>query len=208
LTGANIASGGYIVQTDVNVGAALASGIDLQLEYKHDLPPGFGAIDFELSGVWEQHNENTPQPGAHTYDCAGLFGFTCQTINPRWHHIFRTTWKTPWNVSASATWRYIGAVLQDNNSGDPTLRFSTSNNVTGTVGPDLFNARIPSYSYLDLEATWKINNNFTIRGGINNVLDKDPPVVDSLIVAGGQANTYDIYDLFGRQLFVAFTAKF
>jgi hypothetical protein len=40
------------------------------------------------------------------------------------------------------------------------------------------------------------------------VLDKDPPVVDTLIVANGAANTYSIYDLFGRQLFVAFTAKF
>jgi hypothetical protein len=35
-----------------------------------------------------------------------------------------------------------------------------------------------------------------------------PPLVDSLIVAGGQANTYDIYDLFGRQVFVALTARF
>jgi outer membrane receptor protein involved in Fe transport len=47
-----------------------------------------------------------------------------------------------------------------------------------------------------------------IRAGANNVLDTAPPVILNPIVAGGAANTYDIYDIFGRQLFAAFTAKF
>jgi outer membrane receptor protein involved in Fe transport len=208
LTGANIASGGYIVQTDLNIGAALASGVDLQVEYKYALRDGWGDLNFELNGTFEQHNKVRPQPGAHTYDCAGLFGFTCQTINPHWRHVFRTTWDTPWNVSASATWRFIGPVSQDNNSSDPTLRYSTSHNVTDSVGYDYFNARIGAYNYLDLEATWHPADWLALRAGVNNALDKDPPLIDSLIVAGGQANTYDVYDLFGRQLFIAFTAKF
>jgi len=141
-------------------------------------------------------------PGAHTYDFAGLFGFTCQTINPKWHHIFRTTWRTPWDFSVAATWRYIGAVSQDNNSGDPTLHFATYGSY------DYYNARIPAYSYLDLAVTWHPVSNVTVRAGLNNLTDKDPPVISTDIVSGGAANTYDAYDLFGRQLFVAFTAKF
>ena len=47
-----------------------------------------------------------------------------------------------------------------------------------------------------------------MRVGANNVLDKDPPIVTTEIVGGGAANTYSIYDMFGRQLFAAFTAKF
>jgi iron complex outermembrane recepter protein len=203
LTGASIASGGYFIQTDVNIGALLVSGIDLQLNYKWDLPPAFGALEFNLNGAYLQHMTSTPYVGAHTYDCAGLFGFVCQTINPRWHHLFRTTWQTPWNVAASATWRYIGSVAQDNNSNDPTLHFSSPNGVY-----DDFNSKVPSFSYLDLEATWNVNKVLQIRAGANNVLDKDPPIIDNNIVGGGQANTYSTYDLFGRQLFVAFTAKF
>ena len=42
-----------------------------------------------------------------------------------------------------------------------------------------------------------------IRGGINNLLDKDPPVVTSEIVSGGAANTYATYDLMGRQMYLA-----
>jgi outer membrane receptor protein involved in Fe transport len=103
---------------------------------------------------------------------------------------------------ASLTWRYIGSVSEDNNSGDPTLHFATFG------GFDFYNATIPSFSYLDLEATWNVNSVLQIRAGANNILDKDPPVIDSGIVSGGAANTYSIYDMFGRQLFVAFTAKF
>jgi len=202
LTGNSTTSGGYVVQKNYNLGTAINSGIDAQLNYRLDLPPGFGGISFALNGSYLLHNETAPLPGAHTYDCAGLFGITCQTVNPRWHHLFRTTWETPWNVAASLTWRYIGAVSQDNNSGDPTLHFST----WGAY--DFYNARIPSYNYLDLEATWNINKILQIRAGANNILDKDPPVLNSELVSGGAANTYSLYDMFGRQLFLAFTAKF
>jgi iron complex outermembrane receptor protein len=207
LNGANLSTGGYIVQTNVNVGAALVAGVDVQLNYKFELPRNFGALLFDLNGSYLEHNETTPQPGAHTYDCAGYFGVTCETVNPRWHHILRATWKTPWDVSASATWRYIGPVSQDTNSPDPSLHFN-ANSTTGASSYDLFNARIPSYSYLDLEANWRVNNVLTLRAGVNNVLDKDPPLIDSFIVPGGEANTIDVYDMFGRQLFLAFTARF
>ena len=47
-----------------------------------------------------------------------------------------------------------------------------------------------------------------MRAGINNALDKDPPLLNVAIVPGGEANTIDVYDMFGRQLFVSFSAKF
>ena len=203
LQGANLATGGYITQTNVNIGAVLVSGIDLQLGYVQDLPSGFGNLQFEANGNWLQHQISTPLPGAGSYDCAGLFGFTCQTVNPRWHHIFRTTWNTAWDVSASATWRYIGGVKQDADTGNPLL-------ANPNYYYDAYNPKIPSYSYLDLEAAWHPTKILTIRAGVNNLLDKDPPllVAQTGNVQGGGANTADGYDVLGRQLFVAFTAKF
>lgn len=201
LTGATIAGGGYIVQTNVNIGAALVSGIDLQLSYKWDLPPGFGNLAWDMNGAYLQHMTSTPYVGAHTYDCAGLFGYTCQTVNPRWHHIFRTTWNTPWNASFSTTWRYIGKVTEDNNTGDPTLQ-------NATYGAyDYVNGSIKSYSYLDLQATYNVYKGVQLRAGVNNVLDKDPPIINDYIAPGG-STTYPTYDEFGRVLYVAFTAKF
>jgi iron complex outermembrane recepter protein len=198
----SIAGGGYVVQSNLNVGAALVSGVDVQLSYNYALPRGFGSIAFDLNGAYLQHFETTPTPGAHTYDCAGYYGLTCQTVNPRWHHLFRTTWKTPWDVSASLTWRFIGPVSEDTNSPDPTLHLSNNN-----YNYDLVNGHIPAYNYFDLEASWQVARILTIRAGINNALDKDPPLINTTAVPGGEANTIDVYDMFGRQLFVAFTAK-
>ncbi len=202
LVGSNIASGGYIKQTSINIGAALVSGIDLQAGYKLDLPPTFGALAFSMNGAYLVKVATTPLPGAHTYDCAGLFGSTCQTINPRWHHIFRTSWLTPWDVTTSLTWRYIGAVKFDNNDSDPTLHFAEFG------AYNYYNAHLPSVSYLDLAATWNVLKSLEIRAGVNNLLDKDPPLATFEITSGGAANAYSTYDQLGRQLFVAFTAKF
>ena len=202
LNGANIASGGYIVQTNLNVGGALVEGVDIQANYKLPLN-GLGSLVFSLAGTVNRSNSTTPFPGAHTYNCAGLFGASCQTVNPRWRHNLRTSWVTPWwDTELFVNWRYMDAVLLDNNSADPTLHFSEF----GVY--DAYNRRIPSYSYFDVGFTWRIFKELEVHGGINNVLDKDPPLISNELVAGGAANTYETYDTLGRQLFIAFTARF
>jgi outer membrane receptor for ferrienterochelin and colicin len=123
-------------------------------------------------------------------------------VNPRWRHNLRTSWQTARDIELSLNWRYLGAVSLDNNSSQPTL------NGAAFGAPNLFNARIPAYSYFDLAATWKLNETLEFRAGVNNLLDKDPPIVTSEIVAGGAANTYETYDTLGRQIFVGMTAKF
>jgi outer membrane receptor protein involved in Fe transport len=45
-----------------------------------------------------------------------------------------------------------------------------------------------------------------IRLGVNNVFDRDPPLLPAEITNQTQNNTYPTYDTLGRQLFVAFTA--
>ena len=72
--------------------------------------------------------------------------------------------------------------------------------------------RIPTISYLDLRAsyTW---NKITVRAGVNNVLDKDPPLLDTIDSGGNsifaESNTYSsLYDVSGRFLFVNLTVDF
>ena len=209
LVGNAVATGGYITQTNVNIGKGKVSGIDLQLNYKLNLPMALGTLAFAMNGAYLQNSIATPLPGQPSYDCVGLFGLTCQTINPRWHHIFRTAWATPWDVTAALTWRYVGSVKLDNNTLQPGLSGTAfGTNPDGSPVLDLFNARIPSYSYLDLAATWNIpNTHMELRGGVNNILDKDPPLITLTLQPGG-ANTYGSYDAVGRQLFIAFTGKF
>jgi hypothetical protein len=141
----------------VNPRAASVSGIDLQAGYKLNLSAPRGSLAFTMNGAYLLKTTTTPLPGAHTYDCAGLFGATCQTINPRWHHIFRTTWLTPWDVTASLSWRYIGRVGLDNNDSDPTLHYASFG------AYDYFSSHLPSISYLGLGATWNVWKSLELR---------------------------------------------
>jgi outer membrane receptor protein involved in Fe transport len=64
-------------------------------------------------------------------------------------------------------------------------------------------------SYIDLSAMYSVTDGISIRAGVNNVLDKDPPLTTASYVGGaGSANAFPSYDLVGRQAFIGFTAKF
>jgi iron complex outermembrane recepter protein len=206
LTGSTVAGGGYILQKEYNLGVSIVSGIDLLANYRWEIPKGWGYLVTALNGSWLQHTTTTPYPGAATFDCAGLYGATCGvgSVNPRWRSNLRIGWETPWHVLFSAQWRFIGPTSFDNNSTNPLL----ANLEEGAYDP--YNARIPGYSYLDLAAIWHLKDHLELRAGVNNLFDKDPPLIPSYDISGtgGAPNSFPTFDLLGRQFFAAFTAKF
>jgi outer membrane receptor protein involved in Fe transport len=206
LSGSGVAGGGYILQNDVNTGAALVSGIDLQVNQRWLLPAAWGMISTNLVGSWLQHNASTPYEGAPSYDCAGLFGNTCLngSVNPTWRHTLRVTWETAANLQLSVQWRFIGRTSFDNNSTQTLLQYQEE----GFFDPVV--SRIPNYSYLDLAAVWAATRHLQLRAGINNLLDKDPPFLPAADVSptAGTFNTYPTYDLLGRMIFLALRVTF
>jgi iron complex outermembrane recepter protein len=202
LQGATVATGGYIVQTNQNIASLLQSGIDLQANYKLALPGAVGTLQWSLNGSYLLHASTRPLPGGNSYDCAGLFGLTCQTIDSRWRHNLRTTYLSPWDADLSLTWRFIGKVGNDNNDPNPLL----AGNAYGAYDQNL--RQLPNVSYIDMAASWHALKGIDIRAGVNNLFDRQPPLVPLTLQPGGAANTYGTYDVLGRQLYVAFTAKF
>jgi iron complex outermembrane recepter protein len=218
LSGATVTGGGYFLQKLYNLGVSVVSGFDLGMNYRHPLPGKWGAISASLNGAYLWHQTETPYAGAPTFDCAGLFGSTCNSttqgsVNPRWRHNLRVTWETPFDLALSAQWRFIGPTKFDNNSTQPTLQGAEE----GAAGSneafpyyDAYNDHIPGYSYLDLTAIWHAARQLEVRAGVTNVFDKDPPIVPSADITAnsGPANSFPAYDYLGRQIFIAFTAKF
>jgi iron complex outermembrane recepter protein len=201
LNGASVASGGYLVQTNVNIGAGELDGIDLQAAYKFDLG-NLGDVRLMMNGAYMLKNETTPLPGGGSYDCTGLFGPTCQTVNPEWRHNLRAAWSLPHNVDVSLTWRYLGGVKLDNNDSNPLLEGSALG------APAVYRADMGSVSYFDLSAGWEIGEHLQLRAGVNNILDRDPPLAPTEIISGGAPNYYEFYDGLGRQAFLGITARF
>jgi iron complex outermembrane recepter protein len=215
LDGASVAGGGWILQKDYNLGLSILSGFDVVSNYRYPLPGNMGAFIAAFNGAYLLHDTYSPYPGGGSYDCAGLFGSTCEqgSVNPHWRHTMRLSWDTPWNLLVSLQWRFIGPTSFDNNSSNPLLQGAEEAN-QGAAAPfpyyDQFNARIPGYSYLDVTTVWHVLSNLELRAGVSNILDKDPPLVPSGDISGnaGPANSWPAYDYLGRQIFVAFTAKF
>lgn len=201
LNGASVQSGGYIVQTNVNIGATELDGLDLQATYRLGLGT-MGTLNLMMNGAYLISNKSTPLPGGGTYDCAGLFGATCQTVNPRWRHSLRGTWLYGDNLALNLTWRFMTRTNMDNNHPDPLLQGS----VMGE--PVIFRARIPPMSYLDLSGSWEVGENLQLRAGINNLLDRDPPLAPTEVISGGSPNAYEFHDGLGRQVYIGATARF
>ena len=210
LFGTTVAGGGYIKAITANVASAQNRGIDFQAAYRLNLEDvgavGVGSLSFNFIGSYLLTQASTVAPRVAPYDCVGLFGPTCGSVNPNWRHTFRVTWNTPWNVLASLQWRYIGPTNLDANSTQQTLALLTSLSSQGGFGPA--DNQLETRNYLDLSAAWRVNSTVTLRGGVNNILDRDPPIISQPIAGIGAPNAYPTYDLLGRQLFVSATAKF
>jgi len=203
LFGTTAGAGGYIVGTNVNVASQELSGIDIQAAYKLGLDTfghdAWGSLAFSLNGSYAGTNKNTPLPGAETYDCAGLFGLTCGGLFPKWRHSLRVTWNAPHDVQLSGAWRYIGHATNEADTDEPTI---------GEGGTTPLAHKVPAVNYFDLAAAWNINEKLAVRGGVNNIFDKDPPLLTNAVVGGALPNSWNAYDLLGRHLFVALTARF
>jgi len=125
-----------------------------------------------------------------------MFGNVCLLPLPEWRHKFRTTWSTPWNFDLSATWRYIGEVDYDNS------------NPNNPGNPPSVDNKMKAQNYIDLAASWAVTKQLTLRGGVNNIFDEDPPL-STQVGTTGNGNTYpQTYDAFGRKIFVSASYKF
>lgn len=190
---------GYIVATNVNLSTWETSGFDIDMNYRMDIG-GMGSLSFNLLGTLLDKLEFEDIPGLGTYDCVGLWGFTCGDPNPEWRHKFRVTWFTPWNVDLSLSWRHFDSVNVDSSDSNPLL--------AGDYEP--IDKSLDSQEYLDVAATYTFLENYELRVGINNVTDEDPPVTAVTDPSfNGNGNTFpNTYDSLGRYVFMGLRAKF
>ncbi len=205
---------GFVQDTTLNTGSLKTTGVDLNVNYRTDLSRlglgDNGSVAVSLVGTWLDHLDTQALPGGPTYNCKGLYGTTCGVPAPEWRHKLRVTWNTPYaygdwvkSLSLSAQWRYAGKVRLDAFSSDPQLNNPGLQYETDRT----FSAR----SYVDLTANFTVHNNLNFRVGVNNVFDKDPPIVGSsncLAILCNGGTFPQVYDALGRYVFVGISADF
>jgi iron complex outermembrane receptor protein len=205
-------NGGYVVDTNVNFGSLTTRGVDAKVNYRLPID-SFGSLLFNLEGTRLINLGTQPLTGGPAYDCAGYFGTTCGAPNAKWRHVFNTTWATPWSgFDLTARWRFL--------SGTDSEQISPNSQLAGNPLP--LTQHIKPYNYFDLSADVSLYKMFRLQLGVNNVLDKDPPIIASggggfasdcpTITPNGSScngNTFPgTFDSLGRFFFARVTAQF
>lgn len=206
---------GTVALNNTNLGSRRREGIDFDANYRFDIGDGAGSLGFGFVGTYMLAIEEGPVPGgpAFDYDCLGKFGVVCGSPGHEWRHSLRTTWMSPWDIDFSVNWRHLGSAELDLNTDNPTFNAAGAGACPGIPCGDTTD-KIDAFDYFDVAFAWNTTENITIRGGINNVFDTDPPLVDSnnLGVSSppfGNANTYPVvYDSLGREVFIALSTRF
>lgn len=203
----SLVNSGYVVTTSVNAGYLRTDGFDVTATVSQKLGDLFGGrdlgrIDMNFAGTHTGKYEVQILPGAPTYRCDGRFGVTCGQPTPHWRHRLLTSYTTPGGTfSISGTWRYIGATTNDKASSDVYL--------TGTFFP--YDLKLKATSYYDLAIAVSVEKRLTLRMGVNNLFDHDPPLTASAASTGQTSNGAffaGMYDALGRYLFAGATVRF
>jgi outer membrane receptor protein involved in Fe transport len=184
---------GYVIATYINAGSLRTSGFDMNTSYRFDFGNP-GALNLELLGTYVLKRTQQTAPGDLTteFECAGAYGPSCGQPTPHWRHTFTAAWMFRNGLDVTATWRYVGAVKNDGNN------LNTGDLVTP------FDGHLPAFSYLDMTAGYTIRDGLSVRVGVQNLFDKDPPLFGSLTADYYNSNSnadLSTYDGLGRLLY-------
>ena len=211
---------GFIVDTNENTGLLQERGLDVDVGYRLDMA-AFGKGMFGLQGTYISAYDVSPiiNNTAFEFNCSGLYGPACSSPTSgageplsRWRHRFTATWQTPWQAAeVTIAWRYFAGVKFEELSANPNLA-APGGGTVANGGVSNTNAFLPSVSYFDLTSAIKVADKVQVRVGVNNLFDKDPPVVGGSTTASPptyNGNTFpSYYDSLGRFIFGEVVVQF
>ena len=193
---------GNVTTTYVNNGRFMTDGIDAQFDWGVDVGPGTFSTNVVVNYLL--HFKSSGLPTNPMVDYAGTFGTVDNGLNGaayRWKLLANFGYKVG-PASVGLQWQHLPSV---EDSSEPSTPGGTP-----TTGA-------PSYDVFALDASYDVTDNFTIRAGVENLLDKSPPLtgintanttptVNGLLPGGNFNSTY--YDTLGRRFYVGANMKF
>jgi len=175
---------GQVSDLNQNTAGSLdTKGFDFNAGYEFEVG-SFGDLSLNLLAT---------KLDAYNGGCEGLYGAgICGTPNPEWRGRLRGTWSTPWNLELNGTIRYFGSV-----------------DYAGTTAATAPDFSLDSQTYLDISGSYQLFENTRLRAGVNNVLDREPPLSRFTGAGFGNGNTFpQVYDSLGRWVFMGVTVDF
>ena len=192
-----------------NLGRLATSGVDVILNYSRDI--GFARLGLNFTGTYNfnsKFNAVVANPAGVNRECIGYVSTNCGSLQPEFQWSTRATLGFD-AVDVSVLWRHIDGMTYEF---APDAFSGTLAPSTGPVaGQQVDFNRIEAYDYFDLTARWNATENVQFLVSVQNLFDKDPPIVGSDIgsTTFNSGNTYpSTYDALGRRYAVSAKLRF
>jgi outer membrane receptor protein involved in Fe transport len=194
-----LTSAGYTETTPQNINDLYAEGIDINANYSMGLGDQ-GDLNFSLVGTYLLASRfSNPLTD---YDCVGYYGATCGQPDSTWRHKLRVSWNTMWDTQISVNWRMVGKATNEDFSPDTDLGTSSQSLKNSWIANEA--DKYPAYNFFDVTIQHQVNDAIQATLGVNNILDKEPPLGPSLTSTGFSGT----YDPLGRYVFLGLRANF
>lgn len=196
----------YMDQRVANTGGIKTSGVDFNANYGFDIDysPFGGRSRIELSSAWNYTSEFTFQPVQALpleNECVGAYGTTCGPPAPKWKGVSRITWSNG-PVTVSLKDRYTGMVERDN------YLLPLRQGKTPPAKSDISAEQIDGIHYIDMSFAIDFPHEIQLTGGIENLFDKDPPILGSGAQTWGFNTAPGVYDIYGRSYYLGLKKRF
>jgi iron complex outermembrane recepter protein len=203
-----------------------------------------GGISVNMQGTWLNYYKTKQSPASFdpVTDWKGTLGPNLQGFNAGAYsyRLFTNFSYVLPTTSFGLRWRHLPSVQVAARATEDAIKANNAAAAAGAALPILSytpitNEAAPAYDAFDLSANWNITENFTVRAGIDNVLDTQPAITGkangypvgttlsgvcngapgcvnpgaySLGTTGQGTTNGGYYDVLGRRYFLGFKAKF
>ena len=178
-----------------NLGTLLTQGVDFSVNWAHDLGPGtFGAgtlVNYVNKFVYQTSPTSPLVDAKGTLDPIPASGGVTGGI---YTYKINTTVSYSWDgLTAGIFWQHL-----------PSIK-----NAAASVSPTTKIQGAPSYNLYNLFATYSLSK-YSVRFGIENLMDKQPPAIGYNPGVTDASNTTNpgYYDILGRRYYVGVKADF
>jgi outer membrane receptor protein involved in Fe transport len=170
-----------------NLGTLLTQGLDLSVNWAHDLGPGLATVGTTINYLNRFEYQTSPTSALvdarGTLDQGGLFDYRALT------HLAYT-----WNgLGVALSWEHLSSIK------DASAALNPGTKVRG----------VPAYDLFGLSSSYNFGK-YTIRFGIDNLFDKQPLVVGANpgVTTASNVTNPGYYDPLGRRYYLGFHASF
>jgi iron complex outermembrane recepter protein len=200
LIGRQTSNGGRAYTTALysNLGSLNTSGLDFTFNWRaaladlfgHNLP---GSLGFQVAGTWLMSFKQQTAPTAAVVQLDGTGG----TGNPTGsYYSYRTLTGVSYAVgpaSVELQWTHLPSIENSIQASQPNT----------TVQPT------PKYNLFNLSVGYDFSRKISARLGIDNLFDKQPPVVGAQpgVTDGAGSTNPSVYDVLGRRFYLSVKAR-